>query len=70
MSRVASSLRSTIPAIAILVIAVFCSLELAGKPSDPLPNPPELRAKNHTLSLINWRLPTAMLSRANHTKGV
>src|SRR5260370_32775207 len=51
MSHFASSLRSTIPTIAILVTAVFCSLELVGKPPDPLPNPPELRAKNHILSL-------------------
>jgi suppressor of ftsI len=51
MSHIASSLRSTIPTIAILVTAVFCSLELVGKPPDPLPNPPELRAKNHILSL-------------------
>ena len=51
MSRIAPFLRNTVPAIAILVIAVFCSLELVGKPPDPLPNPPELRAKNHILSL-------------------
>ena len=51
MSRIASSLRNTLAVIAILAIAVFFSLELVGKPSDPLPNPPELRAKNHILSL-------------------
>ena len=51
ISRIASSLRNTLAVIAILSIAVFFSLELVGKPSDPLPNPPELRAKNHILSL-------------------
>jgi len=30
--------------------AVFCSLELSGNPSGQFPNPPELRAKHHTLS--------------------
>lgn len=38
-------------AIAITASVVFCSLELAGKPSAPLSNPPELRAKNHILWL-------------------
>jgi hypothetical protein len=42
MSRIASSLGNTLAVIAILAIAVFFSLELVGKPSDPLPNPPEL----------------------------
>jgi suppressor of ftsI len=51
MSRIAFPLRNTIPAFAIFVIAVFCSLGLAGNPRALLPNPPELRAKNHTLSL-------------------
>jgi suppressor of ftsI len=51
MSPIASSPRNTATAVAILVIAVFCALELAGKPPDRLPNPPELRARNHTLAL-------------------
>ncbi len=51
MSRITFSLRHTIPAIAILAIAVLCSVSLAGHPRATLPNPPELRAKNHTLSL-------------------
>jgi suppressor of ftsI len=51
MSRIAFSLRNTITAAAILVIPVFCSLGLSGNPRAMLPNPPELRAKNHTLSL-------------------
>jgi suppressor of ftsI len=37
-------------AIAIAAAAVFCSLELSGNPSGQFPNPPELRAKHHTLS--------------------
>jgi suppressor of ftsI len=51
MSRIAFSLRNTIPAVAIFVIAVFCSLGLVGNPRVLLLNPPELRAKNHALSL-------------------
>jgi FtsP/CotA-like multicopper oxidase with cupredoxin domain len=51
MSRIKFSLRSTITAAAILVIVGFCSLGLSGNPRAMLPNPPELRAKNHTLSL-------------------
>src|SRR6201998_4215041 len=51
MSGIASSLRNTISAFAILVIAVFCSLGLVENPRALLPNSPELRAKNHTLSL-------------------
>jgi FtsP/CotA-like multicopper oxidase with cupredoxin domain len=50
-SRITFSLRKTITAVAILVIAVFCSLGLSGNSRVMLPNPPELRAKNHTLSL-------------------
>src|SRR6266850_3654272 len=37
-------------AIAIAAAAGFCSLELSGNPSGQFPNPPELRAKHHTLS--------------------
>ena len=51
MSRTVFSLRHTIPAIAILAIAVFGSFGLAGHPRTTLPAPPELRAKNHTLSM-------------------
>lgn len=51
MSRIALSLRNSITALLILVIAVFCSLKLMGSSRASLPNPPELRARNHTLSL-------------------
>src|SRR5712691_1402217 len=51
MSRPAPTVRITILAIAIMVAAVFCSLELKGKPQGRISNPPELRAKHHTLSL-------------------
>src|SRR6267142_2642048 len=50
-SRITFSLRNTITAVAILVIAVFCSRGLSGNSRVMLPNPPELRAKNHTLTL-------------------
>src|SRR6266446_1258487 len=51
ISRRASLPRIAAAAIAIAAAAVFCQLELAGNLSSQLPNPPELRAKNHTLSL-------------------
>src|SRR6266478_690096 len=51
ISRRASLPRIAAAAIAIAAAAVFCQLELAGNPSSQLPNPPELRAKHHTLSL-------------------
>src|SRR6266852_197842 len=51
MARTASALRSVVPAIAIVASVVFWSFELSGKPPSLLLNPPELRAKNHTLSL-------------------
>ena len=51
MSRITFFLRKIITAVAILVIAVFCSLGLKGNPRAILPNAPELHAKNHTLSL-------------------
>ena len=44
---------TTVPRIAVAVIAAaaaFCLLELVAKPSGQFPNPPELRAKHHTLS--------------------
>jgi hypothetical protein len=50
MSRLACISRITAAAIAIAAAAVFCSLELAGNPSGQFPNPPEFRAKRHTLS--------------------
>src|SRR5216683_2116113 len=51
MSRIAPTVRIAILAIAIMVAAVFCSLELKGNPAGLLSNPPELRAKHQTLSL-------------------
>jgi suppressor of ftsI len=51
MSGIAFSLRNGTLAFAILVIAVFCSLGLVENPRVLLSNPPELHAKNHTLSL-------------------
>jgi suppressor of ftsI len=41
-----------VPNVAILVSVVFWSCELAANQPDRLSNPPELRAKGHTLSLI------------------
>ena len=51
MSRDAPALRTTLPAFAILASAVFCSLELTGEPPSLLSSPPEIRAKDHILSL-------------------
>ena len=51
MSRITFRLRNTTPAVAILLVAAFCSLRLTGNPQAILSNPPELRAKNHILSL-------------------
>src|SRR5467141_41018 len=50
MSRLASVPRIGAAAITIAGAAVFCALELSGNPSGQFPNPPELRAKHHTLS--------------------
>src|SRR6266852_6533565 len=50
LSRLASVPRIGAAAITIAGAAVFCSLELSGNPSGQFPNPPELRAKQHTLS--------------------
>src|SRR6266436_6608403 len=50
MSRLVSVPRIGAAAITIAGAAVFCSLELSGNPSGQFPNPPELRAKHHTLS--------------------
>jgi len=51
MSRDAPALRTALPAFAILASAVFCSLELTGEPPSLLSSPPEIRAKDHILSL-------------------
>ena len=51
MARLASVPRIVAAAIAILAAAAFCSLELTGNSSGQFLNPPELRAKHHTLSL-------------------
>jgi suppressor of ftsI len=45
------ALRNTITPTATAAFVVFCLVELVGKPAGSLPQPPELRAKNHTLSL-------------------
>jgi suppressor of ftsI len=50
-SRIAFALRTAVPAVAIAASVVFCSLGIVGKRPGLLSNPPELRAKNHTLSL-------------------
>jgi suppressor of ftsI len=49
MSRIAPTIRIAI--LAIVAAAVFCSLQLKGKPPGLLSNPPELRAKHHKLYL-------------------
>src|SRR6266705_4928521 len=49
MSRIAPTIRIAI--LAIVAAAVFRSAQLKGKPPGLLSNPPELRARNHTLSL-------------------
>jgi suppressor of ftsI len=51
MLRLRSGPRIAAAAIAILAAAVFYWLELMGKPPGGISNPPELHAKNHTLSL-------------------
>src|SRR5260370_36622254 len=52
MSRIDPVLRTAIPVLAIAAaFVVFCSLEMTLKRPRLLSNPPELRAKNHTLSL-------------------
>jgi suppressor of ftsI len=57
MSPTKSGLRVIIPVLvgAFLVFGLF---ELASKPPDLLPNPPELRAKNHILSLTLYAATT------------
>src|ERR1700675_2240607 len=49
--RFASVPRIAAAAIAVVAAAVFCSLELTGKPPGRISNPPELHAKDHTLLL-------------------
>lgn len=51
MSRTAFVSARAIPAVAILAIALLGSIKLTGRSRASLPNPPELRARNHTLSL-------------------
>ena len=51
MPRESHVLRSTIIPLAIAAVVVFSLIDLMGKPSGLLQEPPELRAKNHTLSL-------------------
>jgi FtsP/CotA-like multicopper oxidase with cupredoxin domain len=51
MSRISSVLQTAFFALVIAASVVFCWLELVGKPSNALSDPPELRAKNHTLFL-------------------
>ncbi len=52
MSRIAPVLRTALPVFAIAAASVvLCSLGMTRKPPGMLSTPPELRAKNHTLSL-------------------
>src|SRR5467141_4034469 len=51
MPRLASVPRIAAAAIAVVAAAVFCSLELTGKPPGRISNPPELHAIDHTLLL-------------------
>src|SRR6202047_128014 len=53
MSRAAPALRTAVLSLAVVAFAVgvVCLLEVTGKPAALLSNPPELRAKNGTLSL-------------------
>jgi len=51
MSRLASVPGIAVAAISIAAAPILYLLEPAGNPSNQLPNPPELRAQNHTLSL-------------------
>ena len=51
MSRTERSLRTAIPAIAIIATGVACALRMTANPSDLLSTPLELHAKHHTLSL-------------------
>src|ERR1700719_5392288 len=51
MSPIPTALRSAIFAAASVAAAAFCIVELRGRPAGRESNPPELRAKNHTLSL-------------------
>jgi suppressor of ftsI len=44
-------LRGTVAAVATAAFVMFCLIELVGQPSGILPKPPELHAKDHTLSL-------------------
>jgi suppressor of ftsI len=46
-----ASLRTAIPAVAIIATGVICTLGMTGSPSDLLSTPPEVHASHHTLSL-------------------
>jgi suppressor of ftsI len=51
MPHKSPALQTAIPAMAIAAFVVFCTLALVGKSPGLLPTPPQLRAKDHTLSL-------------------
>ena len=51
MSRTECSLRTAIPAIAIIATGVVCALRMTANPAELLSTPLELHAKHHTLSL-------------------
>ena len=51
MLRTMRFVQTAIPAVAILAIAIVCSVAIRGNPSELLLHPLELRARNHTLSL-------------------
>jgi FtsP/CotA-like multicopper oxidase with cupredoxin domain len=51
MSPTMPFLRTTISVVAIVAIAVVCSVTIRGNPPELLSHPLELRANNHTLSL-------------------
>jgi suppressor of ftsI len=51
VSRIVPALRTAVPAIAIVASLALWSFALRGEAPGLLLNPPELRAKNHTLSL-------------------
>src|SRR6266849_921611 len=51
MLRITPGLRILTFVVSMVAILVFCSLEFARSQSHYFPNPPQLRAKNHVLSL-------------------
>lgn len=68
MSRILSTPRVIIPLLGAAFL-VFCLSELAGTPPDLLPNPPELRAKDHILSLTLHAAVTANGESSFYFKG-